>query len=382
MSEYQYYEFLAIDRPLTAEEQRELRSISTRADISATRFRNEYRWGDLKADPTKLLARYFDAHVYVTNWGVHRFALRFPRDLVDVKSWRPYCAKPSISLHEMGKVVLLSFEVHEEEPEFIEDADAHMPALASIRQMLLRGDLRALYLGWLASVQSDELRDSQLEPPVPRGLKSLSGPLVELCEFLFLDPDLLSIAIAESSAASDALTEGLADFIASLPEPEKNKILLSTVEGTETDPAARLLKMFRHSQEKRRPKTDTTVSGRSVGELLQRAAEVRSDRHHKEEEARRQAVAKAEREKAKARARYLDSLVGRQESTWVQIRNLIEIRQAKAYIEAISLLRDLSELAERQGAKEDFRERLTALMSRHQMKTAFLSRVKDAALIP
>ena len=49
MSEYQYYEFLALDRPLTAEERSELRSISTRAEITATRFANEYEWGDLRA---------------------------------------------------------------------------------------------------------------------------------------------------------------------------------------------------------------------------------------------------------------------------------------------------------------------------------------------
>ncbi|MBU2547626.1 MAG: hypothetical protein KKB20_04365 [Proteobacteria bacterium] len=33
MSEYQYYEFLAVDRPLTSEEMAGLRRISTRADI-------------------------------------------------------------------------------------------------------------------------------------------------------------------------------------------------------------------------------------------------------------------------------------------------------------------------------------------------------------
>ncbi len=33
----------------------ELRSISTRADITTTSFINEYSWGDLKANPVKLL---------------------------------------------------------------------------------------------------------------------------------------------------------------------------------------------------------------------------------------------------------------------------------------------------------------------------------------
>ena len=50
MSEYQCYEFVALDRPLTAKQMAELRAVSTRAEISPTRFWNEYQWGELKAD--------------------------------------------------------------------------------------------------------------------------------------------------------------------------------------------------------------------------------------------------------------------------------------------------------------------------------------------
>ncbi len=38
MSEYQYYEFQAVDRPLTEKEMGELRSYSTRARITPTSF--------------------------------------------------------------------------------------------------------------------------------------------------------------------------------------------------------------------------------------------------------------------------------------------------------------------------------------------------------
>ena len=68
MSEYQYYEFLAIDRPLTTDEIAELRALSTRATITPVSFTNEYNWGDFKGNPDKLMQRYFDAHVYVANW--------------------------------------------------------------------------------------------------------------------------------------------------------------------------------------------------------------------------------------------------------------------------------------------------------------------------
>ncbi len=86
MSEVQSYEFVALERALSAAQMAELRAISTRAEISASRFWNEYHWGDLKADPAKLVERYFDAHLYVAGWGTHRLILRIPQaiDLRDL----------------------------------------------------------------------------------------------------------------------------------------------------------------------------------------------------------------------------------------------------------------------------------------------------------
>src|SRR5271166_7037169 len=83
MSEYQYYEFQAVDRPLTAAEQKELRALSTRARITATSFVNSYEWGDFKGDPSRLIDQMFDLHLYLSNWGSRRFFLRLPKKLVD-----------------------------------------------------------------------------------------------------------------------------------------------------------------------------------------------------------------------------------------------------------------------------------------------------------
>ncbi len=41
VSEYQYYKFQAIDRPLTEKQMEELRSYSTRATITRTSFVND-----------------------------------------------------------------------------------------------------------------------------------------------------------------------------------------------------------------------------------------------------------------------------------------------------------------------------------------------------
>jgi hypothetical protein len=78
MSEYQYYEFLAIDRPPTSEEMAALRTVSTRAHITPVSFTNEYHWGNFKGDPEKLMERFLDAHVYVANWSTAVFMVRLP----------------------------------------------------------------------------------------------------------------------------------------------------------------------------------------------------------------------------------------------------------------------------------------------------------------
>jgi hypothetical protein len=97
VSEYQYYEFLAIDRPLDAAEQAQVRSLSSRARISATSFVNEYHWGDFRGDPNRLVERYYAAHLYVANWGTHRLMLRLPGELLDLDVVEDYCVREQVN---------------------------------------------------------------------------------------------------------------------------------------------------------------------------------------------------------------------------------------------------------------------------------------------
>ena len=79
MSTYQYYEFLAVDRALTSAEQGALRELSTRADITSSRFVNVYNYGSFKGAPDRLMERYFDVFVYMDSWGTRELQFRLPR---------------------------------------------------------------------------------------------------------------------------------------------------------------------------------------------------------------------------------------------------------------------------------------------------------------
>jgi hypothetical protein len=58
VSEYQYYEFLAVDRPLDAGQLDRLCALSTRAELTPTSLVNTYHWGDFKGKPRALMEEY------------------------------------------------------------------------------------------------------------------------------------------------------------------------------------------------------------------------------------------------------------------------------------------------------------------------------------
>ncbi|KWV10754.1 hypothetical protein [Xanthomonas translucens] len=74
----------------------------------------------------------------------------------------------------------------------MDDGHGWMRRLIALRDELLRGDMRPLYLGWLAGI--DTLREDALEPELPPGLAELSPTQQALAQFLEVDPDLLEAA--------------------------------------------------------------------------------------------------------------------------------------------------------------------------------------------
>ena len=176
MSEYQYYEFAAVDRLLSQEEMSELRELSSRADITPRSFTNEYQWGDFRGDPRKLMEKYFDAFIYMANWGTHRLMFRLPKELFNAKLAAKYCDDEQLSLHAKGESVVLQIDCSEEGGEWVE-TDNWMQALLPLREQLLAGDMRSLYLVWLRGVEIGEIEDDASEPPLPPGLGKLSEPL-------------------------------------------------------------------------------------------------------------------------------------------------------------------------------------------------------------
>jgi len=183
MSEYQYYEFRAIDRPLSKRELTELRALSSRAQITPVSFINTYEWGNFKGNPLTLMEKYFDAFVYVANWGTRQLMLRIPAHLCDLAVMQSYLSGSAVKVTQQNENLILQC-LSENEPEDWDAGERWMAPLMPLRAELMQGDLRCLYLAWLSAAQSGELENEELEPAVPSGLHSLSAALHSFADFM------------------------------------------------------------------------------------------------------------------------------------------------------------------------------------------------------
>jgi len=384
MSEYQYYEFQAIDRPLTKEQMAEIRAISTRATITPTRFVNEYTWGDFKGDPQVMIEQYYDAFLYVANWGTHRFMLRLPRQFLALEAAVLYCRADGASIRESADHVILEFISEDEEREFEDDVDAGgwLPSLIPLRAELAGGNLRALYLGWLSCIQAEMLDDDEIEPPVPPGLEQLSASLSAFCDFLRIDEDLLTIAAASSANLHEASpsTDELERLIRQLPEGEKDALLIRAARGEAPQLQAELLQRARAADPAASLGASDIAPRRTVGELLEQAEQRAEARRRAEADRRARERARREEEEASQRTAYLEGLVGREDALWSQLEALVESKKPGGYDAAVRMLIDLRDLTSRRGLGGAFGRRVAELRGRHAKKPAFLERLDRAGL--
>jgi hypothetical protein len=375
MSEYQYYEFLALDRPLTEKQRAELRSISTRAEITATRFVNEYQWGDLKGDPRTMVERYFDAFLYLANWGTRRLMLRLPRGVLDPETAEQYCYTDTASLVETGSHLILSLYVDREPDDYWEEPGGQLAAIVQARSELAAGDLRLLYLAWLLSIQWDEVDDEDAEPPVPAGLGNLSAGLQAAVDFFEIDEDLIAVAAAASPAIQEP--EGMAGWIASFPAQEKDALLARVAAGEGAQVQALLVRRFRAASGSGSP---PAAQARTAAELWQAAGDRKAAREKAAERRRREAEAREAAAQAAAYAKHLDQLATRTEAAWEKAAELIETKRPRDYDLATSLLKDLQALADRQKDSATFRKRFLELRTRHDRKPSLQDRFDKAGL--
>ncbi len=380
MSEYQYYEFQAIDRPLGEADVRALEGLSTRARITATSFVNHYNWGDFGGNPRNMMERWFDLHLYLANWGTRRLMIRVPKRFLDRSRLKVFLREvDGVHVRVSGRNLIVDIWSEDEAREYdhLDDGPGLLGAMAPLRSDVLSGDLRLFYLLWLTAVEAGDLEDDEKEP-LP-GIGPLTGSLEAFADFFHIDSDLVQVA-AEAPVNADlgkVSATARRRAVEAIPHAEKTALLRRLVDA---DPHVMVEVQRRVREAVTLPAGEPQARRRTVADLRDRAEEIR--------EARRVATAKrveAERhrqaeEAERARRARIKAVRQRGESVWGEIETEIERRNPSGYDRAVGLIFDLRALAEEDGTTEEFSKRVRSICDRHARKWSFLERLAGLAL--
>lgn len=374
MSEYQYFEFAAVDGPISDEGLKYARGCSSRAEVSRVRWQNTYHFGDFHGNVDTLL-KHYDAHFYIANWGTVRLGLALPKGAISPETLLPYLRggeryEETLTSKEIGNRCIVWWERNEEGGWFETGGEGLIDELIGIREELLRGDYRALFLGWLADFDPQEWQDPKdgevLVPPIPSGLNQLSPSLKKLVEHFVVDEDALAVAARLSEDKTleripmDAVLEKLS-------ASEMRALLARVAEGGGMGVMAELNRLM---YPRARSPAGQTIS---CVEFAKKALEIRAVRLRKEA-----AAAEAKRQhEAKRRKQHLASVMRRVDSIWSGLDSLMDQKIASAYDQAATQLRELSDAYAQASDIDVFQQKLRRFRARYSNRPAMLRRIEN-----
>ncbi|HCI79790.1 MAG TPA: hypothetical protein DHW02_08875 [Ktedonobacter sp.] len=394
MSEYQRYEFMTIDRPLTKKQLDEVNNLSSHIEASSTHAFIEYHWGDFKHDPVKVLHQYFDAFLYWANWGSPRLAFRFPHGVLPSNLLDGYDVGEDVVFTQHADYDTLDIHFGEmESPEIL--VDYELGSLAPIREELMEGDMRALYIAWLASQgmlfdryddeeknwdedeyeveeENEGMPDGHTDetdyegvPAVPPAFNQLTGAQQALAELLQVPRELLN-AVARHSR--EMMTSNQYDFTALIQKLPETRRIDYLVRLARNEPGlSRLLTV-----ELRKLSGSETETQQTTGEhipypiLLAESKEIRAKQEREERE-------KEER----ARLSHLQDIQEHQDVYWRQIEMAVAKAAGAKYDDAVRLLVDLRDAAEQFQTTQEFYARFNTWVRSYLHRPGLLQRLQQ-----
>jgi len=348
VSEYQYVVFQAVDGPLNDKQLEFAQRQSTHAEVSRWSLSVEYHYSSFRGDVDGLLRRGYDVYLQYTNYGSREIKLRLPRGMPVAKSvWSKYVDGEQLHWKSdaKGSGGILSLHPFHEAGDLDEvwETQKYLDAAIHVRERLMSGDLRALYLLWLCAADDDYNDPKEIiEPPVPHGIAESATYGGEILTFFGLDPLLLTAAGKDvDPAPTDESQDHAARWVGALDEQPAKDMLLRFLIDDAACVKANLLAAIRESQTP--DGWPTSDKQRTFDELLQKTAALRV-----EEDARqaRKAQAKAKREVAKAdreRADRMKEMLKNPDKWLRESERLVDAGGTHNYKLAAEILHDLRE---------------------------------------
>jgi len=380
VSEYQYIEFRAVDRPLTDSELKYAEKQSTRAQISRWSFQNEYHHNDFRGDVNGLLRRGYDVFLHYANFGVRTVAFRLPTGFPFPKRlWSRYIGTGNLRWQKdrKGKAGIVSLSPFHDAGGIEELWDPHdyMDEMVAVRSQLVSGDLRALYALWLcAEIDDNSFSPDIVEPPVPAGLSQCAESFGPAMEFFGLDP-LVLIAAAEGTPDAPKRPtddEQCREWIERLSEAQSRDLLHRFLTDAPNTVRAEVNAAIRHERESHN--WPTLSLGRSLQMLLDRTEQIRADHEAKEEEKRAAAAKREAVEQERKRQERMKEMTNDPQAWLRKASRLVDERGTANYMAAAETLADLREAI---GGKEG--EKITRKHAAHlARKYPTLTRLKGS----
>ena len=374
MSEYQYYEFAAIDGAISDEGLRYAKGCSSRADVSRVRWQNTYTFGDFHGSVDTLL-KYYDAHFYIANWGTVRLGLAFPKGAIAPEAIQPYLRggeryEETLTVKEIGYRCIVWWERNEEGGWGWTEGEGIIDQLIGVREELMRGDYRALFLGWLADFNPDEWRDPKdgaiVMPPIPAGLDQLSPALAALIEHFPVDRDALAVAAGLSQAGKPDCIP-ISRVLESLSVSEMRVLLARVAGGGGSGVMAELNRL---TYPRAQIPAGNAMRCMDFAALIIEAREVRRKREA-------EAAAEKRQREAKLRKQQLASIMQRADTLWSGLNPLMDQKIASAYDQAAAQLQELRDAYAQAGDIGGFQQKLTGFRVRYSNRPAMLRRIEE-----
>ena len=387
MSEYQYVEFRAVDRPLTDTELEFAEEQSTRAEISRWSFQNEYHFGDFRGDVNGLLRHGYDVHLQYANFGVRTAAFRLPAGWPFPKPlWSQYIGIGELAWEKdgRGKAGIVSLSPYHESGEIDEiwNPGEYMDDMVEVRSRLVAGDLRALYALWLCAAMDDQsVEPDVVEPPVPGGLAECAKAFGAFLQFFGLDPLIL---IAASEGAPDAPKQLAHDqrcreWIEQLSDVESRLLLGRFL--TEDANAIKAEASAAIRQPGGSCDWPTASLGRTFQMLLDRTEQIRADYNAKEQE-QQEAAAKCEVAKMERERQDRMKEMVKEPKKWLrEATKLVDARGTANYKAAAEILADLREAVGGDEGKQITRKHAAHLARKHPTLTHLKSSLRKRGLL-
>lgn len=373
MSEYQRYEFMTIDRPLTRAQLDAVNDLSSHIEASSTHALIEYHWGDFKHNPIDVLYEFFDGVLYWANWGSPQLAFRFPHDILPADLLNGYDLGDFVTFtkHRDYDILDIHFGEMEGPDEWVQ---YELGSLIALRDELMEGDLRSLYIVWLAAQRmeagyDDEDEDDESEseisvPPVPSAFGNLTAAQQALAELLQVPEELLFAAARHSQGAMSSTGDDFAAWV-NLLSPERRNEYLVRLASNEPGLSRLLVKELR---ELGQGKTRTAPP---TGEYVPYATLLTESKAVK---------AQLEREKREqeqmARRRHLQDIHDHQNDYWRQVEQAVGRGTGTGYDEAVRLLIELRDAANQFKETQEFQARFRIWVGSHLRRPAFIKRLQ------